>query len=328
MSAPFNPIISGTFTSNGTSQLITVPSDIVKMELFNETYFASTAATTLMENAFWVKDLAAGSAYVGNKTNGAATIAITSMITSGGFTLINPQTTSAVSGSVATSATSQAAPAVVSTASTANLVASSSVVRIINNTNMQQISGMDFTVGTIVANTSFQLKYLDSSGFGAAGTTGAYRIINVQGPYYPKRRYVTKITQASSAVITLSVTHGYTAGQLVRIYVPSAFGMTEINGQLATITAVDTTNNTITVNIDSSSYTAFAFPTSATAAAGITFAQVVPVGEAAVNSSSQPYANLLDDATVNQGTVQMSLGSSVLGANNDVIRWIAYRGLF
>lgn len=327
MTAPFNPILSGTFTSNGTSQSITVPSDIIKMELYNETYFGSTAATTNMETAFWIKDLADGSAYVGNKTNGAATIAITSMITSGGFTLVNPTTTSATGASIVTTATTAANPAVVSTGTTTNLVAGSSVVRIINNTNMQQISGMDFTVGTVSAGVSFQLKFLDASGFAAAGTTGAYRIVNLQGPYYPKRRFITKITQASSAVITMSVTHGFTVGQLVRIYVPAAFGMVEMNGQLGQITAIDTTNNTITVNINSTNFTAFAFPTSATAAAGVTFAQVVPVGEAASGSGPGSVSTFLDDATVNQGNVTMNLGSSVLGANNDVIRWIAYRAL-
>jgi hypothetical protein len=63
--------------------------------------------------------------------------------------------------------------------------------------------------------------------------------------------------------------------------------------------------------------------TSAVAATGVTFAQVVPVGEAATS----PYQNLLDDATVNQAAYQMSAGSAVVGGNADVIRWIAYRAV-
>ncbi len=68
MSAPFNPILTGTFTSDGTSQLITVPSDIVKFEMYNTTYFGSTAATTTEEIAWWVRGLPDAAAYVGNKT--------------------------------------------------------------------------------------------------------------------------------------------------------------------------------------------------------------------------------------------------------------------
>ena len=90
MTFPYNTILSGTFTSDGTSQLITVPSDIIKFEVYNITYFGSTAATTLEEMAWWVRGLPNGAAYIGNKTNGAATIAITSMSTTGGFTLQDP----------------------------------------------------------------------------------------------------------------------------------------------------------------------------------------------------------------------------------------------
>jgi len=322
MSIPFNATLSGTFSSDGVSKLITVPSDIVKFEVFNETQFGSAAAATPMIQASWIKDLPVAGAYLGAKTNGAATIAITQMITADGFTLIDP-TSVAPGAAVATTAVTAANPAVASTASTTGLIAGSTVVRMINVAAMQQISGMDFTVGTIVANTSFQLKFLDASGFAAAGTTGFYRILPSLGPYYPKRRFITKISKAASAVITMSVVHQFTVGQLVRIYVPSAFGMTQMNGQQATITAISVANNTITVDIDSTAFTTFAFPTSAVAATGVTFAQVVPIGEAATS----PYQNLLDDATVNQSAYQMSIGSSVVGGNADVIRWIAYRAV-
>ncbi len=124
-------------------------------------------------------------------------------------------------------------------------------------------------------------------------------------------------------MITLSVAHGYTVGQEVRFNVPSAFGMTEINGLLGVITAVTTgSTNTITVNIDSTGFTAFAFPTSAVAAAGVTFAQVVPVGEAAINSVSQPFGNLLDDATRNVSVTGVIVGSTVQ-TTGKLYQWFA-----
>jgi hypothetical protein len=328
MSTPIHSLVSGSFTSDGNPLNISLPSGYNSFELVNITDIGSAGATTPVMRAQGTSSMAAGSAYYSTKTNGAATLDLEKTTTSGGFTFVADSGTLALGGSTALNGTeiNQANPAVADTATTTGLVAGSTVVRLYNTTGMLQVAGMDFTVGTIVGGTSFQLKWLDSSGFAAAATGGTFRIVNAQSRYYPRARYITAITAATSAVITMSVTHGLTVGQAVRIYVPSAFGMTEINGLLGNITAVSTSNNTITVDIDSSSFTAFAFPTSATAAAGVTFAQVVPVGEAAINSVSQPYGNLLDDATDNQSFTGVSIGSTVQ-TTGKVYQWFARKGV-
>lgn len=327
MSSPVCSILTGTFTSDGSQFNLTLPSGYTEFEMTNITDIGSAAAATPVMKAWGTSSMAAGSAIYATKTNGAATIAIPTMTTSNGFTIVADSATLANGGSVALNGTeiNQANPAVANSATTTGLVDSVSVVRLFNTTGMLQVAGMDFTVGTIVAGTSFQLKYLDSSGFAAAATAGSYRIINAASRYYPRNRYITAITAASSAVVTLSVTHGFTVGQVVRFIVPSAFGMTEINGLTGTVTAISTANNTITVNIDSSSFTAFAFPTSATAGAGVTFAQVVPVGEAAVNSPSQPFGNLLDDATDNVSFTGVTIGTSVQ-TTAKLYQWVARKG--
>lgn len=328
MSSPVCAIVTGTFTSDGNPLTISIPSGYSDIRLINITDIGSTAANNNVMRAEGTSSMAAGSAYYSPKTSGAATLDLEVTTTTGGFTFLADSSLILIGPAVATSGTdiNRANPAVVSTGSTANLVAGSSVVRMINNVGMLQISGMDFTVGTIVANTSFQLKYLDNSGFAADSTSGFYRIVNATDRYYPKSRYITAITQAASAVITLSVSHGYTVGQEIRVVVPAAFGMIEINGLLGVITAVTTgATNTITVNIDSTGFTAFAFPTSAVAAAGVTFAQVVPVGEAAINSVSQPYGNLLDDATRNVSVTGVIVGATVQ-TTAKLYQWIAFKG--
>lgn len=324
MSFPYNPIITGTFVSDGTSQFIEVPSDIVKFEIYNITYFGSAAATTLEEIAWWIRGLPDGSAYVGTKTNGAATIAITTMATADGFTLID-RTAPAVGAQVAVTGITNADPMVVSTGTTTGLVAGDTV-RIYANTaapsTANQIYNRDYTIDSVVAATSFSLPYTGIAP-GVAETGGAfYRKVNINSPFYPRKRLISNISRAASAVIEMTVTHGFTVGQLVRIYCPVTWGMSEINGQLATITAINTANNTITVNINSSGYTAFAYPSNAVAIAGIDQPQVVPVGQAA----TAPFENLLDDATNNVSQVQMSLGTAVVGAASDTMRWVAYRG--
>ena len=64
---------------------------------------------------------------------------------------------------------------------------------------------------------------------------------------------ITGITQASSAVLTLGASHGRVVDD--SIHISSVSGMTEINGLRGTITAVTAT--TVTVNIDSTLFTAY-----------------------------------------------------------------------
>lgn len=319
-------MLTGTFTSDGTAVNLDLPSDVQEFEMVNLTDIGSAAASTPVMTARWALGMDAGEAIYALKTNSAATIAIPTMTTSGGFTRIADSGDQSPGASVALTAgadaVNQAATAVAKTGTTTNLVDDTTVVRMFATEDMYQISGMDFTIGTVVASTSFELKYLNSSGFAADAVDGSYRIIPFDPRYYPRRRFITGLTQASSAVITLSVTHGFTVGQAVRIVVPAAFGMTEIDGLIGNITAISTANNTITVDIDSSAFTAFAFPTSAVAAAGVTFAQVVPVGEQADGS----VANLLDDATDNQSFRGLTIGTTVQ-TTGKVYRWYARRGI-
>lgn len=323
MSSPVNSILTGTFTSDGSQFNLSLPSGYTEFEMTNITDLGSTAANTNVMKAWGSSSMPAGAAIYGPKTSGAATIALPVTITSGGFTFLSDSALTAIGADTALNGTeiNRANPAVASTGTTTGLVDSVSVVRLYNTTGMLQVSGMDFTVGTIVGSTSFQLKYLNNSGFAADATGGSFRIINAQDRYYPRSRYITAITAANPAVVTLSVTHGFTVGQLVRLIVPSEFGMVEMDGQLATVTAISTANNTITLDIDSSAFTAFAFPTSAVAAAGVSFAQVVPVGMAA----ESPYQNLLDDATDNQSITGITIGTTVQ-TTGKLYQWVARKG--
>ena len=320
MSIPLNSCLQGSFTSTGSTFILPVEFSPVYFRMTNLTQQGSTANPGAVKRVEWYAVMPTESAFTVTNTNSAATDQ-SNYITSGGITLVN--TSLNFPGPVNTGITgiSQANPAVVSLSSTTG-IAQGYVALMSNTTGMLQIGGWAFTVGTVVANTSFTLAYLNSSGFAAAATAGNVRIVPYNPLFYPANRLITGITQASSAVITLSVTHEFTVGQLVRIYVPSAFGMTQMNAQLATITAINTSTNTITVNVNSTGFSAFSFPTSATAATGVNFPQVVPVGEAATS----PYQNLLDDATYNTSILGLNIGSSVCGTADDVIYYVAFSG--
>ena len=121
----------------------------------------------------------------------------------------------------------------------------------------------------------------------------------------------------------------------MRIYTNSDYGMVEINGLQGEIVAIgqadaNSFTNTITVNINSSGFTAFAFPT--TGDVPFTPAIVVPIGEGTNSAIANP--NLLDDATVNTAYIGVILGAAATlpssgtsqgpaGSNGDVIYWQA-----
>ena len=219
---------------------------------------------------------------------------------------------------VAITAITNATPAVASTATTVSV---GDIVRVYGTTGMLQIGGYDFTVTAVNVNVTQTFGYLPAAGFGAAATAGFYKKLSPYDlQFYPRKRYITAITQAAAgAVVTLSVTHGYVVGQKIRFHVGSAYGMTQIDKLIGTITAINTTTNTITVDIDSSAFTAFAFPTSAVyAATKPTPAHIVPVGEV---------STILTGAVDNVGYRGVYLGTSVVGANTNVMQWRAFKGL-
>lgn len=320
MSSPINAVLTGTFTSDGALRQVPLPSGYTEFELVNITDIGDAGATTQVMRAHSYSSLPAGSAYLNLKTNGAATLAIESMITTAGLTFVSDSGSVALGAAVAVTAVTNANPAVASSASTAVV---GDIVRIYGTTAQLQIAGMDFTVTAVNPGVTQTFGYLNAAGFANAATAGFMRIVPFSPRFYPRRRFITGITQAASAVVTMSVTHGYVVGEKVRLNVPTEFGMSQMDGLLGTITAVTTGGtNTITVDIDSTGFTAFAFPTTAIAGAGITFAQVVPVGEAATGA----YANLLDDATTNTSFRGVLVGTGVQ-TTGKLYQWIAKKGL-
>lgn len=300
-------LVQGWFTSGGVPFNIPLRGTPTKFSLMNYTQMATTQNPGRVVQSGWQDNFASAYAWTYTKTN--ATNALNGAIaTSGGYTLINT-INQTLGSNVAVTGITNATPPVVSTGSTANLI-NGDTVRILTSTGAAQIAGMDFTIGSLVANTSFELSYMVA--MGSAATGGSYREVLYDKVWSPRSRLITNITQATSAVITLSVTHGYVVGEKLQIYVGSVFGMDEINGLYGTITAINTTTNTVTVDIDSTGFTAFAWP--AAADYPFTFAQVVPVGEIPTITSA---------ATVNEAMIAINVGSSVCGASNDVLYWEA-----
>ena len=333
MSVVFSGTNQGKFTSTGANKILNIRSDVDWINVYNYTAATQTTAN-LGFQYYFQRGMAQGTGIIYSKLAAVANdpVTVATLAAPNGFYLIdtsvNVPGASVALTQIDTTYAVAPAPPRVSTANTAGLN-DGDIVRIFSVVNGAQYNGLDFTIDNIVTNTRFELAYFVNQNI----TTGAgtFRRIPYNPIYYPRARYISTITQAAQAVVQLTVTHGYKVGQAVRFIVPSiggsaaTYGMTEINNLQGTILAIDLVNNTITVDIDSSGFTAFAQPTSAQASVGYTPAQVVPIGQNTAESLDAG-VDILSDATENQAIIGILLtgGADKPGGDAaDVMYWVA-----
>lgn len=345
MSSVFSGTNQGSFISTGANTILKIREDVDFLHVYNTTQAAAAKTTAVAVKFYWQRGFPAGAMWATFKSDATNAANLERFLTTGGFTLVN-NTINIPSQSVALTSITNANPPVVATGSTVGLSVGDTV-RIFNTLGAQQLGGLDFTIGTIVANTSFTLANMSAI---VAATTGSYRRIPYDPYFYPPTRVISKIGRADAltgaysasgtqAIVTLTVTHAFTVGQTIRFVIPTvtstAYGMTELNGVQADIVAINKADadgilNTITVNVDVSAFSAFAWPL--TADAFSTPAQVVPVGEqmaVATNPNPALYpngVNVIGDSEVNQGYIGISLVGGLNhpgGADSDVMFWVA-----
>lgn len=350
-----NPNPGSATISNPNAAYVQIPSNADWMRVFNYTatgragtnaaYFNGTNNAFVGVEFQWQRGMPAGAAMLRFYANGAATMD-GDLITSGGFTLYDPSGQSQgaqplLGAAVATTASTNATRPVVSTGNTAG-ISVGTVVRL-SNTAQTDVNGIDFVVGAVTANTNFTLLTASNAlatAPGAIGGAGFYRIVyNANNPlFYPRRRVITNITQATNAQVSTAIAHGLTVGQQIRFNIPAVSGMIQLNGQplnnyyplgastpAIIVSVVDDYN--FTINIDTTSYTAFTWPTIAQQPSS--FPEVTPYGEDTATALSSTASQtptiggvqiyntntgILADSTVNTGYLGMVLGTGGTGA--------------
>jgi hypothetical protein len=317
-------IFNGTFTADGSSKTLVIRGNLDSIEVWNATEAAAANASHGV-SYYWQKGLASNNGFITMRNAAATAINSTTSaaLAVSGFTLVDSSVTTP-GAAVATTDIGTVAHRVL-TATTAGLSAGS-IVRLSNMTSAHEFDGMDYTVTAVNAGVSFDIAYTPVTV--AAAAAGQYRIIPHDTLYYPRNRFIASISQATQAVVVLTVTHNLQIGQAIRFHVDSMYGMTEIDGLMGNIVDIDTATNSITVDIDTTGFTAFAWPLTAVAAASAhTLPQIAPIGEdTPVALAATPPADILTDAVVNTGYTGIILGAGVTspaGSANDVIYWRA-----
>lgn len=177
-----------------------------------------------------------------------------------------------------------------------------------STTGMPQLNGIPFTV-TVLTTTTFTIPW-DTSGsnytaFNSAtstGNIGAWKKVLYPYIYFPGVSFISGITLGTTTTIDTTDAHNFVVGQEVAFHIPSQWGTVELNSLPNNLTPgapaygyviAVTDYNTVVVNINSSAYTAFTVNPTVASVPGLSYPQIVAVGD------------------VNTGGVQISSGSAL-----------------
>lgn len=272
----FTLITKQFFKSTGNGLKLNIPSGADYVEVFNITKTAATNPNAVILSRWFGPSFGPNaSARDSGLQTVKTTFDLTSAYASGGFTYV---TTFPYVEAQAANPITEISKAAQAAVTQTNTYSENDLVVLYNTTGMLQISGMTFQIST-VSGSGYTLKGLDSSAFTTEGTAGFTRRISSQA-VEPEYLYITKITQATQAVITTSIdpTQYYVAGMKIYLSVPPSFGMTQINGLTGTIVSLNATNYSMTIDIDTSGFSAFAFPASTSSPKAQLFATLSPAG--------------------------------------------------
>jgi len=223
-------------------------------------------------------------------------------------------------------------------------------VRIGSLTSAPQLGGLVMTVTAVGSTTQFTTLLNSTNALTSVGVV--YKVGNAGMPppslYYPEWRAIAAVSLANPMVVTTLVQQNYQIGDVVTFQIPTVFGMSQLNAGVrglpfqATVSAVNNAVGTQTVtfaNVDSSAFTAFAWPVAANYPLGIP--TMIPQGEGNTNNllgvtpTPLPYANqdILGFARQNLGQNGILIGAGdgtnsattggIIGSTEDAWEWEA-----
>jgi hypothetical protein len=343
---PFTILTGGSFTSTGAGVKIPLPSSADYFVTTNVTEMGA-AGSECCRGEWYGSKFGTGASAVNDglrwKNVGSNAIQIDKFSTataSGGFTyvtsvpVVEPQAANAIT------AITNVNPAVVSQT---NTYSNGDILYLYNTTNMLQIAGMAFQISSVSGSgyTLLGLPATTSNGFALAGTGGFTRRVSQFNAVEPEYLFITNISQATQAVVSTSVdpSQHYVVGMKIHLSVPYSFGMTQMNqltGKILAVNAVSATANigayNLTIDIDSSAFSAFAFPASTASPTAQLFATLSPAGASTqfdpVSLVQTGYDFQKQPFRTGQFTPYMFLSggdNSPAGGTGDVINWTAYK---
>lgn len=293
--AEYSRLAKGSFTATGTSAVINLPFQPDYVELWNYSNI-KTAATHSVTRAWWDAKLLDGSnnptmleLYAGSSTATVFdTVATNGISTFSGGQLLQFGAAQQVIG------ITKANPASVNV--TAHGYNSGDVVVFQGlfqsaTTGMPQMNGIPFTVTKVDANNFTVPWNSNQSNYDAlSGSPASAQVSKVLYPYlyFPGQSFISAITTGATTTVVTTDAHNFVVGQEVAFRIPTAWGTTQLNSLPNSTTpgsptygyVVSVTDyKTVVVNINSVGFTAFTSNIAKTSVVGLSYAQIVAVGD-------------------------------------------------
>lgn len=365
--AEYSRLARGRFTSTGAAKAIYLPFQPQAVKLINYTA-AATPANHGIPRAYWDASMGQGFAIV-DLFNATPVLTMDSVDANGISSFAAGQMLQFGARQQVVSST-KANPASFEVTghgySTGDVVVFQGLYSTQYTAGMPQMDGIPFTVTRTDANNFTVPWNSNQSNYTAlaASPSGAY-VKKVLYPdlYFPGVSVISALTLSTTTTVDTASAHNLVVGQEVAFRIPAAWGTTELNSLPNSSTpgspvygyVVSVTDyNTVVVNINSSSYTAYTSNQTVASVPGLSFPELVAVGDVnsggvQVSSGSAlyppPYSvpasarvdtingpavlgsfvnNTRQGFIIGAGTAQADSSAVLVGANADVLYWEAF----
>lgn len=359
----YSRMAKGSFTSTGATKVINLPFAPDRIEMTNYSA-AATPANHGVPFARW--DVTMGQGFAVEQVFNATPVLTTDIVVANGFSTFQAGQALQFGAKKQIIGATAANPIVFNV--TAHGYAVGDVVMFqglyqSSTTGMPQISGMTFRISAVGDADHFSVvwpgggsNYTALSG----SPTGAF-VKKVLYPYLyaPGVAFIEAITTGTTTTVVTTAANNFVVGQEIAFRIPTSWGTVELNSLPDTLIpgspiygyVISVTNSTTFVcNINSTGYTAFNTNQTVASVPGLSFPQVLAVGDVntggvqissgsplypspTVNGASTINGPAIQGAFVNNTSSGFIIGvgvgvndsSSVLvGANGNVVYWVAY----
>lgn len=304
--AEYSRIAKGSFTSTGAAKAIYLPFQPDAVEFWNYSA-AATPAQNGVPYAYW--DVSMGQGYALANYFNATPVLSSGAVTANGISTFAAGQMLQFGARQQVVSSTKANPASFEVTghgySTGDVVMFQGLYSTQYTAGMPQMDGIPFVITVTDANNFTVPWNSNQSAYTAlaASPSGAY-VKKVLYPYLyaPGVSFISAVTRGTTTTIDTTTAHNLVVGQEVAFRIPDAWGITELNslpnvsipgspiyGYVVSVTD----SNTVVVNINSSSYTAYDSNIAVADVPGLSFPQMVAVGD------------------VNTGGVQISSGSAL-----------------
>lgn len=292
----YSRMAKGNFVAAASTAIINLPFRPDYVELFNYTNIAAAAAASKTLRAFWDASLiVSGNNPTMVEGYSSGSVMVGDVIATGGISTFYAGLSQQFGAAQQVVASTKGTTTSFQVTGHGYSVGDTVIFRGLfqsSTTGMPQMNGIPFTIVTITDANNFIVNYNSNNAaytnLSASPASAFVEKVLYPFLYVPEDNVVTAITTGATTTIATAMYHNFEVGQEVAFRIPPQWGTTQLNSLPNLVIpgspiygyVVSVTDNwTFVVNINSSAYTAFTTNIAVASVPGLTFPQVLSVGD-------------------------------------------------